>query len=302
LVEHFLQGLTQQELASRLKISQATVSRQIDAGLGEVRTRLRARGVICGAGLASLMGHNSAQAAPVSLQASLGKMAISGVGSSSGTPLLAAAFVNMNITKATLTVAAAAALIAPPLLFLRKGDTFSSKPKASASVKVPGAPAAKTPERRNVRPAAIVRHEPSPVPESVRLKVDAILSRHQGLSKAEVLRTEEMQRIIDLFFNKVDLGGPDMQRRAERSREALYDAKGQPPGTGAFVFHTGEPDSPEFREWLEAAVSDDPQRAQDWILRRLEGAAFEFSLDPSRERSTDGVSLRPPPAPPDDEK
>src|SRR4051812_11776254 len=55
LVQHYLEGRTQQELAARLGVSQSTVSRLLDSAIGELRSALRRKGVICSAGLATLL-------------------------------------------------------------------------------------------------------------------------------------------------------------------------------------------------------------------------------------------------------
>lgn len=79
LVAHFLQGLTTRQIALRRGVSQATVSRRVDAGITQLRGVLRKRGIIVAAGtLTALFGENAAQAIPATLMAELGKMAIVG--------------------------------------------------------------------------------------------------------------------------------------------------------------------------------------------------------------------------------
>lgn len=79
LVAHFLQGLTTRRIASLRGVSQATVSRRVDAGVTQLRGMLRKRGIIVATGtLATLLGENAAQAIPAALMAELGKMAIVG--------------------------------------------------------------------------------------------------------------------------------------------------------------------------------------------------------------------------------
>lgn len=85
LVEHFLEGRTQQEVAARLGVSQSTVSRALDSGVAELRLRLKNKGVRCGAGLALLLTANATQAAPATLTAALGKLAVSGIGGATAT-------------------------------------------------------------------------------------------------------------------------------------------------------------------------------------------------------------------------
>ena len=79
LVAHFLQGQTTRQIAGVRGISQATVSRRVDAGVTRLRGMLRQRGLLVAPGLLSLwLGQHAVQAAPVGLMAELGKMAILG--------------------------------------------------------------------------------------------------------------------------------------------------------------------------------------------------------------------------------
>lgn len=77
LVEHFLRGRTQHELAVEHKTSTATMCRRIKEGLDALGARLRSKGVVVGgAALVVLMGSHAAEAATPALMASLGKMAM----------------------------------------------------------------------------------------------------------------------------------------------------------------------------------------------------------------------------------
>ncbi len=50
--------------------------------------------------------------------------------------------------------------------------------------------------------------------------------------------------------------------------------------------------SPNARAWLEAALSDDPQPAQDYVMSLLDGAVFEFAFDPSSDSTSDGLTVK----------
>lgn len=80
LVEHFLEQRTQRDIAQRHRLSQSTVSRQIESGLQLLRAGLKAKGITCGLGLAAILTVHTAHAAPATLSASLGKIAMSGIG------------------------------------------------------------------------------------------------------------------------------------------------------------------------------------------------------------------------------
>jgi hypothetical protein len=50
---------------------------------------------------------------------------------------------------------------------------------------------------------------------------------------------------------------------------------------------------------LEAALSEEPERARDYMMNLLDGAVFEFALDPDVETTTDGLTVKGSGAPPE---
>lgn len=79
LVAHFLEGRTTRQIASATGISQATVSRRIDAGVTALRRILQTRGLLVAVGaLGTLLTENAVEAAPQVLMSELGKMALAG--------------------------------------------------------------------------------------------------------------------------------------------------------------------------------------------------------------------------------
>lgn len=77
LVVHFLEGLTHAETAKRLGVSRPTVTRRINKGLERLRHEMRGRNVvITAAALTKLLTAESASAAPASLVAALGVVAL----------------------------------------------------------------------------------------------------------------------------------------------------------------------------------------------------------------------------------
>jgi RNA polymerase sigma factor (sigma-70 family) len=79
LVAHFLDGQTTRRIADSHGVSQATVSRRIEAGVNQLRGILRKRGIIVAVGaLGLLLNENAAQGAPAVLMTELGKMALAG--------------------------------------------------------------------------------------------------------------------------------------------------------------------------------------------------------------------------------
>lgn len=164
LVMHFLQGRTQRDIADQLEVNQSTVSRLVDEGLAVLRSRLKSRGLLCGAGLAALlMANNAAVAAPAALLASLGKLSMSGIGAVSATP---AATTGASATL-WLKVGAAALLTAGAFVILK---TQLPSPTHAGREGIVGSPALPTPPAppKQSAPATAVPAAPMPArPSSI---------------------------------------------------------------------------------------------------------------------------------------
>ena len=199
LIERYLEDRTQQEVAERHGISQSTVSRMLESGISELRAALESHGILCGTSLALLISTNSSQAAPASLTASLGKIALSGVGASattalslSLTPLLA-----MTTTKVLFVTASAAALTIL-MLKMNGGDP-------SPSSQVAQVPAAKVPPPLDdwkpapARPAA-ANFNQSP---GASLSLDEIWSEAMGLTDDRALIMAEFKKLGGSIKNGV---------------------------------------------------------------------------------------------------
>jgi RNA polymerase sigma factor (sigma-70 family) len=77
LIEHFLLGKSQAQLAADMGLSASTISRRMHQALAELRQHLRLKGVYAlPAVLAGLLCHVAARQAPASLVRELGKMAM----------------------------------------------------------------------------------------------------------------------------------------------------------------------------------------------------------------------------------
>jgi hypothetical protein len=72
--------------------------------------------------------------------------------------------------------------------------------------------------------------------------------------------------------------------------ETMKAVKGSEHGTLSFGLQ--DLSSPNARAWLEAALSDDPQPAQDYVMNLLDGAIFEFAFDPTAESTSGGVIVK----------
>lgn len=81
LILHFLQDRTQVEIAEELNVSRATIARRLADGVERLRENLARAGAFVSAfALVTFMQAHAVQAAPPTLVAELGRMAIAGVG------------------------------------------------------------------------------------------------------------------------------------------------------------------------------------------------------------------------------
>jgi len=110
LVEHFLAGKTQRQIAKEQRLSTASVCRKIKHGLIELRGRLGDVGLIVSLGtLTGLVASQQTRAAPASLSQELGKMSMV-----SGDPMALGSggrLISMGKLSAALTAAAGVALL-----------------------------------------------------------------------------------------------------------------------------------------------------------------------------------------------
>jgi len=88
IVLYFLEGRTQEQVADALGVTRRTVGTRLNRGLELLRRRLKRAGIVApAAALAAMLTANAAEAAPVTLTATLGKMALGKVGSGAGAAL-----------------------------------------------------------------------------------------------------------------------------------------------------------------------------------------------------------------------
>jgi RNA polymerase sigma-70 factor (ECF subfamily) len=149
LVAHFLQGRTTRQIAMAHGVSQATVSRRIDTGVVRLRATLRKRGLMIAAGaLSTLLGENAVQAAPPTLMAELGKMAL--VGGHAAT-VSAGASALQTLVSGTLTGVTAKAVTVAAVVVIGAGSVVTyrhaTRPRPSESTIITRTPASRAPAR-----------------------------------------------------------------------------------------------------------------------------------------------------------
>lgn len=92
LIQRFFEGMTTSDIAAAQNVSQPSISRRIDAGVTQLRGKLRNRGIlVSAAALIGLLGENVAQAAPAVVVQELGKIALVGSEAAAATTVGAAA-------------------------------------------------------------------------------------------------------------------------------------------------------------------------------------------------------------------
>ncbi|WP_395749947.1 RNA polymerase sigma factor [Prosthecobacter sp.] len=290
LVAHYLESCTQQELASRLGVNQSTVSRQLESAVRELRKLLRGRGVLCGSGLAMVLSAQKAEAVlPAKLGSSLGKLALSGAGSS-GAAAPATTFTTTTIlamtttTKILIATATAAAALSVPLVLHDDVERPSATPRRTSVQPLPVAGKVQA----SAATATVVPHyRPAMVSPQVQQKVEGIVRRHAGMSKEQLSKSVELNKLMERFIAAME--APEFEEQILKRISAL-----PPTGHNGMVKMDFEMlDDAKGRAWLEAAVADDAELMRDWVLNTLDGAIFEFAFDPNLERSSNGVSLHP---------
>lgn len=292
LVLHYLEGRTQQELAAHLKVSQSTVSRLLDTAIRELRARLRTKGALSVTTLGLLLGARSVEAAPASLTASLGKLAISGAGSGVTGSVFTSTLLAMTTTTKALLATAVVAAIGIPAVIQRSSNANRADHtvhEAARQIGISSSVAKQTTEEKSASVSAARHYRPPPVSRQVRQTVDEIIRRHQGMTKKEMQRSAELNKLMDRFIAVQNT--PEMQAKIMERIAALPAPKNGEIGSVKIDFD--KLDDPLGRSWLEAAVSGEPQRIEDWMLNSLDGAVFEFGFDPDLEKSSTGVSVLP---------
>lgn len=192
------------------------------------------------------------------------------------------------MTTSTKTLIVIAAVVAIGMPFMLQRPPASLPKKQTAQVKAQ--PASSKANDEVTETGAVRRHyRPTPVTRQVQLLVDDYIRRHKGMTKEQLQRSPELNKLMNRYINAMNT--PEMQAKLEQRIAAIPPVKGAQQGTLRMDFEML--DDAHGRAWLEAAVSDDPQRIEDWILNTLDDAIFEFAFDPELERTSNGVSLHP---------
>ena len=161
MIAHFLQGQTTRQIGLLHGVSQATVSRRVDAGVNQLRGSLRKRGILVAAGvLSTLLGKSAVQAAPSALMTELGKMAMVGghaaVGAAGASAVQTVAGGVLAGVKAKVVAVAAVAVIGTGSFVTYQHATRSPSPQSTVVTR------SATPKA----PTRTVSSAPAPAPQA----------------------------------------------------------------------------------------------------------------------------------------
>ncbi|MFA6244912.1 MAG: sigma-70 family RNA polymerase sigma factor, partial [Candidatus Hydrogenedentales bacterium] len=135
VIAHFLEGQTHEAVAERFGIPRQTATYRIRTGIERIRKALRKKGIeVGGPALAVMLAANAAEAAPVVLTATLGKIALAGVSvTSTGIAGVLAGAVGAVATKYVIAFAAVAAIAAGAVYHVEDASQQSA-PTVKANV------------------------------------------------------------------------------------------------------------------------------------------------------------------------
>jgi RNA polymerase sigma factor (sigma-70 family) len=285
LVLYFLEGQTQAEVAQHLGRNQATVSRAISA----MREALRSRGVTAGAGLVALFTAQTAQAMPVAVQVSLGKLSLTGIGTSAAITPASSIFTTTLITmtattKTLLAIAATTALVAVPLIYQQQhkpAPVIAAKPAPRDSP-------VKTARLADSSTPSISQNTKPELSQTARIKAEAFIRNHRGLSQDALLQSPEIAIFNENWQRLMNSFSPRDNQRMQDAQDTFVAINGKKSGLNLTLRNV---DDPASREMIEAAFSDDPAYVADWLLRKLDAATFETAISPGVSETSEGVKI-----------
>lgn len=308
LVLYFLEGRTQAEVSRHLGKNQATVSRTIERGIGAMREALRSRGVIAGAGLASLFAAQSAQAMPVAVQASLGKLSLTGIGTSStitSTSAITTTLVTMTATTKALLVTGTLAAVSLPFVLHRT----ESKPSPVDEPRVVKSSATAKPEAKAKRPEIsdeeafnLMFGGDLDKGRHAHALVEEYRAQHRGSTLVEALKHDADIGAKTAELMQVMAKNPKQFKVFMEAAQFAMQMKGIKPSPKTQVnlqlddaFMRTEADAERF---LGAVLSRDAGALAEVFANVMNSAAAEIALDPNADKTSTGVSISKKPLPP----
>jgi RNA polymerase sigma factor (sigma-70 family) len=304
LVLYFLEGRTQAEVARHLGKNQATVSRAIERGISAMREALRSRGVIAGAGLAALFTAQSAQAMPIAVQASLGKLSLTGIGTSSAIPAasVTTTFLTMTATTKALLVTGTLAAVSLPFVLPRtENKPTPNRPPPETKGFTTNSLAKRPSEMSDAEVFDLLFGGDSDRSKQARSLVDDYRAAHPGLTLTELAKdpalTAKLRPLMQEMMNKPELG-----EQFGEAMQLAMQVKGIKPSPGTNInLNIGEGflnNESQAERYLGAVLANDAKALAQLFADLVNEAAAEMALDPQAETSSSGVSINKGPLPP----
>jgi RNA polymerase sigma factor (sigma-70 family) len=308
LVLYFFEGRTQAEVARHLGKNQATVSRAIERGISAMREALRSRGVIAGAGLAALFTAQSVQAMPVAVQASLGKLCLTGISTTTAiTPaasVISTTLITMTATTKVLLVTGTLAAFSLPFVIHRPEPKPIPASPPSVVKNSPTKPKAtfKGPEISDEEAFNLMFGGDLDKGRQAHALVEEYRAQHRGSTLMEALKQD-----ADIGAKTAEI--MQMMARNPKQFKVLWEAtqfamqmKGIKPSPQTQVklqlddaFMQTEAEAERF---LGAVLSKDPDALAEVFSNVINSAAVEMALDPGADETSTGVSINKDPLPP----
>ena len=305
LVLYFLEGRTQAKVARHLGKNQATVSRAIERGISAMREALRSRGVIAGAGLAALFTAQSAQAMPIAVQASLGKLSLTGIGTSSVIPAasVTTTFLTMTATTKALLVTGTLAAVSLPFVLPRtENKPTPNRPPPETKGFTTNSLAKLPSEMSDEEVFDLLFGGDSDRSKQARSLVDDYRAAHPGSTLMESLRHDADIGSKTSELLQVMARNPKQFKVLTEAARFAMKMKGIPPSQQTQVklelddaFMRTEADAERF---LGAVLSKDADALAEVFSNVINSASVEMALDPSTQKTSNGVSINKGPLPP----
>ena len=302
LVLYFLEGRRQVEIARRLGMNQATVSRAIERGISAMREALRTRGVIAGAGLAALFATQPAQAMPAALTASLGKLSVSGVGlpaaaTVSSSTLLTTTLITMTSTTKILL---GSAVIAAGSYFLLRQPIPSAPAPVVEAVKPKPSPKQSMPKFSDEEIFEQLFGKDTDKLSNARKAVDEHMAQHPGKTLRELALDPALSGRMATLMATMSQSPDEFKGLTEAAHFAMQ-MKGLKPGPHVgvnFSINDIVRTESQAERYLGAVLTDDAHALSDLFSDIVHEAAGELALDPGADKTSNGVSVREGPPPP----
>lgn len=278
VVAHFLEGHTHQEIADELDTSRSTVTSRIVRGIDEIRKHLRRKGIpVSASALASLLTAESAHAAPPALVAALGKMALSGGGTTvTGATALTGGILLMKAS--TISIIAAvlvlAAAITVPLVRHATKRPVPDPGRTVSVMQIASAPADEADEA-----VAAARPEPAPVAEV----------SEEGLRVSGFVVDSQGGPLRDASVTLSIVGEPTPKMETVTGEDGAFAFGGLDSGTRFFcrAKKDGMLGMPGSTRRLELADAD----IEDYLVTLHYAAKVEGKVVDTRGRVVSGTSV-----------